>query len=56
VFIIEANTTTILFVSLTCAAPVPALSARHVGILAASLVVLAVAALRRPRASSRAED
>jgi hypothetical protein len=46
-FSIEANTTTILFVSLTCASPVPALSAGHAGILAAALLLLAVLVIRR---------
>ena len=47
VFPVETDTTTILFVSLTCAAPVPALSARHAGILAAALLLLAAIARRR---------
>ena len=52
-FSVEENTTTILFVSLTCASPVPALSARHAGILAAALLALAAVAARRRRGSSR---
>lgn len=52
-FSIEANTTTILFVSLTCASPVPALSAGHAGVLAASLLLLAVFVLRRRAGRNR---
>jgi hypothetical protein len=55
VFPVEADTTTILFVSLTCAAPVPALSARHAGILAAALLLLAVVVLRRRAVDRRVE-
>lgn len=52
-FLVEANTTTILFVSLTCAAPVPALSAGHAAVLAASLLLLAVFVLRRRAGKNR---
>lgn len=50
-FPVEADTTTILFVSLACASAVPALSGAHVWLLTAAMLCLAVLALRdaRPR-------